>query len=666
MNHYTINFSRAKVREARILASSENRMDICLEQTGGGFTLPDAVQNARRYLTGFITIKENHSLPLTLRFLDRVTGEERAHFRFTLLPDFRTKVFFDLNWLDMNIGGFPRTPGALKKVIYGVRTDLSQVGEIELGVKPVFHDVRVIFEDFEFSDEMPTEFPLQDKKMVDAFGQYMDKDWPGKIKSLEQMAQIMHTNEGPAEYPFPNWNKWGGDADRKLKEGTGFFSAIKTEDGRWHLTDPDGCDYFSMGTCCTRPRNMGDITSLKSLLSWFPEESDPLYRFYEERKHPWSGKQMETYDFLAANLYRVYGEDWEEKGEEIAYHVLMSHGVNSQGNAAGLNINDGNGKLPYPRQLPAFPQTRIHIFRDFPDVLSPEYRESAAECAQILNEWKDDPWMIGYFLKNEPQFGNIAGVAVANEVLHNPADTWCRRGLIEFLQKRYETVDALNCVWKTEWESFDALKAPIDDCIAEYPGSEPDLREFSVYLVKEYNRIPCEECRRVDPNHLILGMRWAKLNNPDILAGWEYMDVFSFNCYVLEPYSSFDYVTAAGVDRPILIGEYHAGALDRGLTATGIKGVASQEDRRILWREFVEGCAAHPYGVGAHWFEFIDEFVLGRFDGENYQIGMLDICMQPYPEIMQGVRETAEVLYSVRNGEKAPFDRMPEMIPMVG
>ena len=70
--------------------------------------------------------------------------------------------------------------------------------------------------------------------------------------------------------------------------------------------------------------------------------------------------------------------------------------------------------------------------------------------------------------------------------------------------------------------------------------------------------------------------------------------------------------------------------------------------------------------MGTHWFEFADEFVLGRFDGENYQIGLVDICMQPYPEMMSGIRQTAEVLYAVKNGEQEPFDQMPEAIPMIG
>ena len=84
-----------------------------------------------------------------------------------------------------------------------------------------------------------------------------------------------------------------------------------------------------------------------------------------------------------------------------------------------------------------------------------------------------------------------------------------------------------------------------------------------------------------------------------------------------------------------------------------------------MWRHFVKKCAAHPSGVGAHWFQYNDQFCLGRFDGENYQIGMVDVCMQPYPELMEAVLATSEVLYRVKNGEVEAYGRLPEGISMI-
>lgn len=45
---------------------------------------------------------------------------------------------------------------------------------------------------------------------------------------------------------------------------------------------------------------------------------------------------------------------------------------------------------------------------------------------------------------------------------------------------------------------------------------------------------------------------------------------------------------------------------------------------------------------------------------------MVDVCMQPYPELMDAVYETSKVLYQVKNGEKQPCGRKPQPIPMIG
>ena len=137
-------------------------------------------------------------------------------------------------------------------------------------------------------------------------------------------------------------------------------------------------------------------------------------------------------NFSGMNLKKVYGAQWKEKWEEISCHILMNNGINSQGNFPGLGVNDGNSKMAYVRELPGFPVTDTLIFRDFPDVLSPEYRERSEAYAGQLEEWKEDPWLIGYFLRNEPEFNFVENLAIADEVLRNPAQTYCRKGLIAF------------------------------------------------------------------------------------------------------------------------------------------------------------------------------------------------------------------------------------------
>lgn len=667
----SVSLNHLAVRDAKILSEASDSCTVLLGAAGGGVVLPQVKDSSLRYLIGDVEVLEDHCAAMMFRCFVPGDPKERIFFRFGLLPRFKTRICLDLSLLDNHAIYTNRRPGLLKLVVHGQRTERRRADRFELGIKSTFHDVKIRLENFYLSDEEPAEYPTPDRKLVDAFGQWKDGSWPGKIPDLEKLKERMDQNLGPAEYPFSSWNRWGGDSQRKLKDGTGFFSTCKTPDGRWHLTDPDGCDYFSLGPCGTRSGEEARVDSFEKNCDWLPAADDPdfkeLYREGTMRRSAYmEPEHFLMFNFCAANLKKVYGADWKEKWEEMSHHILMSNGINSQGNFPGLCVNNGRSRLPYVRELPGFPSTETLIFRDFPDVLSEEYIKNSRQYAKGLETWKDDPWLIGYFLRNEPEFNFVENLKIADEVLRNPADTCCRRGLIRFLKEKYRTVEALNHSWKSSFDSFDALLLPIGKCSETYPDSLEDIREYSRFLVREYIRIPSQACRDVDRNHLNLGLRWSKADNPDMMAGWEYFDVFSINCYDFDPSVDMDFVKNSGVDLPILLGEYHCGALDRGLPATGLKGVKNQTERAKMWRYYVEHAAAHPYGVGAHWFQFNDQFCLGRFDGENYQIGMVDVCMQPYQELMDAVRQSSEVLYAVKNGEQKPFDQEPESIPMIG
>lgn len=191
------------------------------------------------------------------------------------------------------------------------------------------------------------------------------------------------------------------------------------------------------------------------------------------------------------------------------------------------------------------------------------------------------------------------------------------------------------------------------------------MREFSRRMLRVYIEIPVRECRKVDPNHMILGMRWAWISDPDLVTGWENFDVFSINCYAVDPTDKIQHIADLGVDLPVLIGEFHFGALDAGLPATGLEGVESQRDRGIAYRYYCESVAAHPNGVGCHYFQCYDQFTLGRFDGENYNIGLFDICSRAYPEMMEQVRECSSRVYDVADGRIGRTMQKAKSIPMI-
>jgi hypothetical protein len=158
------------------------------------------------------------------------------------------------------------------------------------------------------------------------------------------------------------------------------------------------------------------------------------------------------------------------------------------------------------------------------------------------------------------------------------------------------------------------------------------------------------------PNQLYLGSRLDYHDWPDVgdarkeivRHAAKYCDVISFNFY---KFTLDDVVLPEGVDHPAIIGEFHFGALDRGQFHTGLRSVVDQDHRAEAYRHYVTSALRNPTIVGAHWFQCYDESTTGRFDGENYQIGFLDICDTPYWETVAAAREVGDQLYRLRAGK---------------
>ena len=89
----------------------------------------------------------------------------------------------------------------------------------------------------------------------------------------------------------------------------------------------------------------------------------------------------------------------------------------------------------------------------------------------------------------------------------------------------------------------------------------------------------------------------------------------------------------------------------------------TQEDRGRAYRVYVEDAAAKPWCVGVHYFILYDQSALGRFDGECYNIGFLDVCNRPYEPLCRAARASHERLYDLATGKVQPFADAPEYLP---
>jgi hypothetical protein len=159
--------------------------------------------------------------------------------------------------------------------------------------------------------------------------------------------------------------------------------------------------------------------------------------------------------------------------------------------------------------------------------------------------------------------------------------------------------------------------------------------------------------RKHDPNHLNLGLRFGGSAPAELVSASKVFDIYSLNNYAYAVNQrELDKVREL-IDKPVMIGEFHFGTPGRGMTP-GLKQVTSQEERGVAYRYYVENAAADPSIVGAHWFEWVDEPSTGRFDGENYNIGLVDVTDRPYPDLVSALQETHARVLRLHRGELEP------------
>jgi hypothetical protein len=187
-------------------------------------------------------------------------------------------------------------------------------------------------------------------------------------------------------------------------------------------------------------------------------------------------------------------------------------------------------------------------------------------------------------------------------------------------------------------------------------GDTAERRQTFVHSAFEkYLQIINEALHRHDPNHLNLGMRFGGQPPDYLIKMGRFFDVISFNPYEYSPVEHMERSYKL-LDRPILLGEFQFGVPENGLGGSLVQ-TASQSERGVAYRYYIEHAAAHPAFVGASWFTGVDEPVLSST--ENYNIGFLDVTDRPYPEMVEAAIAAHKRLFTVHSGKEPAFNRKP-------
>lgn len=539
----------------------------------------------------------------------------------------------------------------------GVDLDTAHITRFQLFSGKLEEDFTVLLHGFElFGDAKkgPGAF-------VDRFGQFNGADWPGKLHVEGDFASRLETETRDLEqHPaLPDRNRWGGWADGPTLKATGRFYPVQHE-GKWWLVDPDGKLFWSSGITCVNFRQTTRTRGRENCFEWLPPAGDPLRVAFAN-----PGKANAEMNFFQANLFRKFGPDYEARHFDLIVQRFRSWGINTVANWSDYNQVALRKTVPYT--IPVGSNARMFLAREspkaglvkkkwFPDVFDPEFPANfEAALLRDVSPHKDDPWLLGVFVDNEldwvtgDPFQNPAGAErISSIAFKNDSSFAIKKALAEAVKAKFPSPSALNQLLGTAFQNWEALLEPVEFTEAQRKQGAALFAELDELIAEQYFRTISQTMKRVLPGVLYLGARFSNYSDEVVRQAAKYCDVVSFNIYAYLPDERLADELSAKYHFPVIIGEFHFGALDRGMFDPGLRKAENQSDRAAKYSAYIEQAAKGPWCVGAHWFQYVDQPLTGRADGENYNIGFVTVTDDAYPEMVAAARKTNGDLYRLR------------------
>ncbi|MBU0677370.1 MAG: hypothetical protein KJ626_04570 [Verrucomicrobia bacterium] len=280
-------------------------------------------------------------------------------------------------------------------------------------------------------------------------------------------------------------------------------------------------------------------------------------------------------------------------------------------------------------------------------------RDVEVDAAKIVPSCATNEYLLGYFVSNElPWYGErgwptSANVSMISRYMELQKNAPGKERLVSFLKEYYEDdFSALTAEWITKAESFSDLLNE-EEIIARVPRHKLAVSAWCGVVAETYYRMCHDAIRRHDPDHLILGSRFAtKVPVPVIEACGKYSDVVSVNHYSRS--GDFDEklmgAVAALTGKPVLITEFSWRAEENSSGCRNNAGadvtVQTQQDRADAFERYATELLKLPYMLGYHWFQYADQPPKGRgMDGEDSNYGLVDIADKPYEILLDSLSE---------------------------
>ena len=293
--------------------------------------------------------------------------------------------------------------------------------------------------------------------VADRFGQDMELDFPGKVKTEAELksdvaadAKYYANLRPPATDPFGGLP---GSGEKLGLKRTGYFHTehVRQKD---LLVNPEGNVTFHLGICGFQPSD--DYTYIEgreSSYEWLPAYESEYKSAFATDPY-WSHR---AFSFYVANLIRKYGRPYnQEEWAERAIPRVRQWGFNASGAFSSVTEAQRKAHLPFVPFLPLGPWELGAEIAGLNGVFDPFDAQAIAKMDRLFSERlapaANDPLIVGYFLANEQPLEDIPRVIptlIAGQA--------CKLRLIKMLQNKYHTVAAFNQAWDLKAGDFAEL-----------------------------------------------------------------------------------------------------------------------------------------------------------------------------------------------------------------
>ena len=294
----------------------------------------------------------------------------------------------------------------------------------------------------------------------------------------------------------------------------------------------------------------------------------------------------------------------------------------------------------------------------FPNVFHPDF-EAAWDraAAHAAEKYRDDPNLLGYYLDNELSWGGVSrnrDEGMFDAVAALPEGHSARKALDAFMAEWAEAhrPDMNSPPSPTCGKAFQTL--PVPPAGGQEGGAALKVA-FLAFVAERYFSVAAEAVRRHDPNHMVLGCRFAGLGAHEAVlkAAARHCDIVTFNYY---PWADLDQGVVFDrrdgrpmadvlrdfhdkVGAPLLITEWSFSALDTGRPCSDGAGqrFRTQAERVEAAELFARTLLSLPFMVGHAWFMWVDQPALGfnKYFHEDCNYGLVSEEGVPYPALTE-------------------------------